>query len=184
MLPSDLKIDSFKSYPSEARKIATDNLASLRQLPLSFLPGMLREIIEYDYKFPAERRSLDKEVANLRSLSPDQLKRWFQAFAQIKLSQNLQRFDWVNFPAQFVEQLSPHLWTTHKLDAFRGAAIVYADKLRATVPPEPPLPLSRLGIAVIGQGVAEYHEALFRRLRPQGAYFTKIKPENGLPQLL
>jgi len=184
MQPSDLKADSFKSYPPEAHKLAVDNLAALRQLPLSFLPGMLREIIEYDYKFPAERRSLDKEIANLRSLAREQLPQWFQAFAQIKLSQNLERFDWVNSPAQFVEQLSSHLWTTHQLDAYRSAAIDYAEKLRDAVPPDAPPPIGRLGIAVIGQGVAEYKEALFRKLRPHGAYFTRVKPENGLPQLL
>jgi len=184
MLPSDLKADSFKAYAPEARKLAVDNLAALRQLPLSFLPGMLREIIEYDYKFPAERRALDKEIANLRALSREQLQQWFQAFVQIKLAQNLERFDWVNSPAQFVEQLSSHLWTTHQLDAFRTAAIAYADRLRATVPQDPPPPISRLGIAVVGQGVSEYKEALFRKLRPHGAYFTKINPENGLPQLL
>jgi len=184
MQPTDLKADSFKTYAPEARKLAVDNLAALRQLPLSFLPGMLREVIEYDYKFPAERRALDKEIANLRSLSREQLQQWFQAFAQIKLSQNLERFDWVNSPAQFVEQLSSHLWTTHQLDAYRSAAIDYAEKLRAAGPPDAPPPIGRLGIAVIGQGVSEYKEALFRKLRPHGAYFTKVKPENGLPQLL
>jgi hypothetical protein len=184
MQPTDLKADSFKTYAPEARKLAVDNLAVLRQLPLSFLPGMLREVIEYDYKFPAERRALDKEIANLRSLSREQLQQWFQAFAQIKLSQNLERFDWVNSPAQFVEQLSSHLWTTHQLDAYRSAAIDYAEKLRAAAPPDAPPPIGRLGIAVIGQGVSEYKEALFRKLRPHGAYFTKVKPENGLPQLL
>ncbi len=184
MLPSDLKSESFKSYAPEARKLAVENLTALRQLPLSFLPGMLREVIEYDYKFPTERRSLDKEIVNLRSLSHEQLQQWFQSFAQIKLSQNLERFDWVNSPAQFVEQLSSHLWTTHQLDTFRTAAIDYADKLRVAVPPDPPPPIGRLGIAVVGQGVSEYQEALFRKLRPHGAYFTKIKPGNGLPQLL
>jgi hypothetical protein len=184
MQPSDLKADSFKSYAPEARKLAVDNLAALRQLPLSFLPGMLREVIEYDYKFPAERRLLDKEITNLRSLSHEQMQQWFQAFAQIKLSQNLERFDWVNSPAQFVEQLSSHLWTTHQLDAYRIAAINYADKLQAAVSPDAPPPIGRLGIAVIGQGVSEYKEALFRKLRPHGAYFTRVKPDNGLQQLL
>ena len=149
MLPSDLKADSFKAYAPEARKLAVDNLAALRQLPLSFLPGMLREIIEYDYKFPAERRALDKEIANLRALSREQLQQWFQAFVQIKLAQNLERFDWVNSPAQFVEQLSSHLWTTHQLDAFRTAAIAYADRLRATVPQDPPPPISTSGADVV-----------------------------------
>jgi hypothetical protein len=184
MLPSDLKSESFKNYAPEARKLATENLDSLRRLPLAFLPGMLREVIEYDYKFPAERRSLDKEIANLHSLSPDQSRDWFQAFAQIKLSAALEKFDWVNSPGQFVEQLSAHLWATHQLDAFRSAAIAYADKLRAALPPDPPLAMPRLGISVIGKDVAEYKEPLFRRMRSQGSYFTKIDPNEGLAQLL
>jgi hypothetical protein len=184
MLPSQLKSENFKSYAPEGRKLATENLESLRRLPLSFLPGMLREVIEYDYKFPAERRSLDKELANLRSLSREQALEWFQAFAQIKLSPALEHLDWVNSPAQFVEQLSSHLWTTHQLDAFRNAAIAYADRLRAAVPPDPPPAMARLGISVIGQGVAEYNEPLFRRMRTQGSYFSKIDPKDGLSQLL
>ena len=184
MLPAELKLESFKNYAPEARKLATQNLDSLRRLPLAFLPGMLREVIEYDYKFPAERRSLDKELANLRSLSLEQSQQWFQSFAQITISPALEKFDWVNSPAQFVERLSSHLWTTRQLDAFRTAAIAYADRLRAAVPPDPPPPIARLGITVIGQGVAEYNEPLFRRMRSQGAYFSKIDPQNGLAHLL
>ncbi len=184
MLPIDLKPEQFNGYPPEAKKLVLDNLRALQRLPLSFLPGLLREVIEYDFKFPAERRSLDKELANLRSLSPELAQQWFQAFAQIRMSSNLEHFDWVNSPAQFVEQLSAHLWTTHQLDAFRTAAIAYAERLRAAVPPEPPPPVPRLGISVIGQGMAEHNEPLFRKLRAQGVYFSRIKPENGLPKLL
>src|SRR5262249_37829872 len=77
-----------------------------------------------------------------------------------------------------------HLWTTHQLDAFRIAALAYADKLHTALPPDPPPPIARLGIAVVGQGVTEYREALFRKLRPHGAYFAKIKPDDGLQHLL
>ncbi len=38
----------------------------------------------------------------------------------------------------------------------------------------------RLGIAVIGQGVTTYDAPLFRNLRPHGAYFARVKPDNGL----
>ena len=44
--------------------------------------------------------------------------------------------------------------------------------------------MPRLGISVIGQGVSAYDEPLFRKLRPQGAYFTSVNPENGLKMLL
>ncbi len=183
MLPSDLKPEQFNSYPPEARKLVTDYVAALQRLPLSFLPSLLREVIEYDFKFPAERRALEKELANLNSLSAEQIKDWLQGFAQIRLSSQLEHSDWVNAPGQFVEQLSSYLWTTHQLDAFRIAALAYADRLRSVVPPEKP-PVPRLGITIIGQGVAAHDEPLFRKLRAHGAYFRAVKPENGLELLL
>jgi len=183
MLPLDLKPEQFSGYPPEARKLVTEYLAALRRLPLSFLPSLLREVVDYDFKFPAERKALEKELANLSSLSAEQTKEWFQGFAAIRLSGALEQFDWVNAPAQFVEQLSSHLWTTHQLDAFRVAATAYAERLRAAVPPEAPA-MPRLGITVIGQGVDAYEEALFRKLRPHGAYFSRVQPENGMPLLL
>ena len=183
MLPSELKPEQFNGYPPEARKLVTGYVAALQRLPLSFLPSLLREVIEYDFKFPAERRALEKELANLNSLSSEQIKDWLQGFAQIRLSSQLENSDWVNAPGQFVEQLSSHLWTTHQLDAFRIAAVAYADRLRAVVPAEPP-PAPRLGITVIGQGVTAHDAPLFRKLRSHGAYFSGVKPENGLELLL
>src|SRR5579864_4029647 len=183
MLPRDLKPGQFAGYPPEARKIATNYLATLQQLPLSFVPSLLRELIDYDVKFPAERKAREKELAKLSSLSGEELKAWFDGFVQIRLSPQLEEFDWVRSPAQFVERLSAHLWTTHQLDAFRKASSEYWDRLRAAVPPEAP-PIPRLGITVIGQGVATYDDPLFRKLRPQGGYFAHVNPENGLQNLL
>jgi len=183
MLPRDLKVEQWASYPPQARALVVAHLDALRQLPLSFLPSLLREVIDYDYKFPAERAAIDRELANLSSLSPAQMTEWFHVFAQFSLSPKLESFDWINQPAQFVEQLSAYLWTTHQLDSFRQAAIVYGDRLQATRPPEA-IPVRRLGIAVIGQGVAAYDAPLFRNLRPHGAYFAHVKPDNGLQLLL
>ncbi|HXU16765.1 MAG TPA: hypothetical protein VN708_16650 [Terriglobales bacterium] len=183
MLPSELKPETFNSYPTDAKKLVTDYVAVLRELPLSFLSGVLREAIDYDYKFPAERRFLEKELANLSRLSASEREDWLEGFTKITLSTKLERFDWVNAPAQFVEQLSAHLWTTHQLDAFRMAATRYADRLHAAVPTEEPK-FPRLGITVIGEGVDNYEAPLFRKLRPHGAYFSRVAPENGLRILL
>ena len=183
MLPRDLKAEQFALYPPQARALVVAHLDALQQLPLSFLPSLLREVIDYDYKFPAERVAIDRELANLSSLSPAQMTEWFHAFAQFSLSPKLESFDWINQPAQFVEQLSAYLWTTHQLDGFRQAATVYGDRLRAAKPPEV-IPVRRLGIAVIGQGVTAYDAPLFRNLRPHGAYFAHVKPDNGLQLLL
>ena len=183
MLPRDLKAEQFASYPPEARKLVTQNLPALQRLPLVFLPSLLREVIEYDFKFPAERKAIDREVANFAHLSPDQISDWFGAFSRIELSSKLERFDWVNSPAQFVEQLSAHLWRTHQLDAFRLAATAYAGRLHAAAPPEPP-PIPRLGISIIGQGVEAYSAPVFRYLRPHGVYFKHVNPQDGLSILL
>jgi hypothetical protein len=183
MLPRDLRAEQFAGYPPQARTLVVAHLDALQQLPLSFLPSLLREVIDYDFKFPAERNALDRELANLSSLSPAQARDWFQAFSQFSLSSALEHFDWVNQPAQFVEQLSAYLWTTHQLDGFRKAATVYGDRLHAVVPADA-IPVRRLGVAVIGQGVTAYDAQLFRNLRPHGAYFARVKPDNGLELLL
>ena len=182
MLPRDLQPEHFAAYPPEARKLITAHLDVLRQLPLSFLPSLLREAIDYDYRFPAERLALDHELASLQSLSPEQVGLRFRAFAQVSLSSNLEQFDWINLPSQFVEQQTAYLWSTHQLDAFTKAATDYGDALHAA-PPEK-LPVPRLGIAVIGQGVASYDGKLFRNLRPHGTYFGRVKPDGGLDLLL
>jgi hypothetical protein len=183
MLPSELKPEQFSSYPPLAHKLATDNIATLRKLPLSFLPSLLREVIDYDFKFPAERHALDRELRNLASLSAAQWKEWLGGFENIQMSPALEKFDWVNSPAQFVEQLSSHLWTTHQQDAFRKAATDYGNRLHAAAPPENPA-APRLGIAIVGQGVAASDYPLFRRLRSHGAYYTRVNPEGGLQTLL
>ncbi len=183
MLPSDLKSEQFNGYPPEARKLVAGYVETLQRLPLTFVPSLLREVVDYDFKFPPERKAIEKELANLKSLSPEQAKEWFQGFAQIKQTPKLESVDWVNSPGLFVEQLSAHLWATHQLDAFRNAAMDYASRLQAVAPPEPP-PVPRLGIAVIGQGVDTHDEPLFRKLRAHGGYFSRVNPENGLETLL
>lgn len=183
MLPNELTAEHFSAYPSQARALAIENLAVLRDLPLSFLAGLLRQVIDYDYRFPAERRALERELTNLARLSATERAQWLQGFAGITLSLDLHRFDWVNSPSQFVEQLSAHLWATHQLDAFRVAATEYSDRLHRTVPVEAPV-VPRLGITIVGAGVDSYEAPLFRRLRPHGAYFTQVIPNNGLQVLM
>jgi hypothetical protein len=183
MLPSALTAAAFNTYPPQARKLAVEHLTLFQQLPIAFLPGLLRELIEYDDKFPVERTSLDSELTYLTTLSSAQIAATFQPFAQLSISPSLIASDWVNHPAQFVEQESAHLWSTHQLDAFRIAATHYGDTLRAAKPTTS-LPAPRLGIAVIGQGVTTAAEPLFRNLCPHGTYFTNITPDDGLTHLL
>ncbi len=183
MLPANLTIDSFAAYPPLSRGLVATHQSALRRIPLTFLPSLLREVIEYDYKFPAERASLEKELRYLSSLSIVELDRLFAPFSAIPLSEQLLKFDWINHPSQFLEQQSAYLWSTHQVDAFRKAATDYGDHLQSVLPPER-LAAQRLGISIIGQGVTTYDAPLFRYLRKHGTFFSHLKPANGLEMIL
>jgi hypothetical protein len=183
MQPSQLKPEDFSKYPPEAHRLVLAHLDAIQSLPLSFLPNLLREVIDYDYKFPAERSAIDNELAVISSLPAAERDVWFHDFAQITLTPALGRVDWVNQPARFGEQESAYLWTTHQQDAFTKAAIAYGARLQAAAPPVAP-PVRRLGIAIVGKGVTAYDQPLFRDLRKHGTYFDKLNPENGIQLLL
>ena len=183
MRPSRLTPAQFTAYPLEAQRLVAAHLELFRRMPLAFLPSLFRELIEYDYKFPAERVRINQELACLSALTPQQTTEWFLAFSQLRLSPSQENFDWVNHPLLFTEQFSAYLWSTHQMDAFRHAAATYGDRLRTALPANPLL-IQRLGIAVIGQGVASYDGVLFQNLRSHGTYFTRVDPDRGLDYLI
>ena len=183
MQPSQLKPEDFSQYPPEARELIVAHLDAIRQMPLSVAPILLKEAIDYDFKFPAERSAIDRELAAISSLPHVEFEDWFGGFQNITISSALASFDWVNRPARFVEQESAYLWTTDQQDAFREAAKDYGARLLAAAPPSMP-PVPRLGIAIVGQGVTAYDLPLFRNLRAQGTYFSKLNPQDGLQLLL
>ena len=184
MLPENLTPASFVRYPPHAKKIAIAHLALFQRLPLSFLPSLLRELIDYDLKFPAERASINRQLEYLSALTPQQLTESFQAFAAIRLTAEQTSIDWCSRPFYFTEQLSAYLWQTHQMMSFRGAATAYGERLQTAVAP-PPLPIPRLGIAVIGQGASPPAAVqLFRKLREHGTSFHNIDPEGGVQALL
>lgn len=178
MLPNELTAEQFKPYPPEARLLAVRELQLIRQLPLSYLPLLLREVIGYDWKFPAERKEIDDQFSYLGAMSPRLLAATMQTFAQIKLSPALSKIDWVNDPIRFSEEFSKHLWETHQMDAFRQASIAFIHGVHAARPPKP-LPLPRLGMVIIGQDVRTTNYPLFRKLRRRGTHFTNLLPANG-----
>jgi hypothetical protein len=183
MKPSNLNPETFAGYPPQARRLVVAHLEVLQQLPLSFLPNLLKEVIDYDFKFPAEQSAIEQELNVLSSLPSAARDNWFSSFAQITLAPSIERLDWVNQPAHFAEQESSHLWTTHQQDAFREAATAYGERLLKAAPPSEPA-VTRLGIAIIGQGVKSYDAPLFRNLRAHGTYFSNLKSENGLQLLV
>ncbi len=183
MLPTQLTADRFSTYPPQAKRVATEQLGLLQRLPLAFVPLLLRELVAYDWKFPIERRDLDGQFQWLSSLTPGQFRTTMTPFAQLRLSSEIESTDWVNSPAAFSEQLTAHLWATHQIEAFRKAAVDYVAAWNQAAPANS-LPTHRLAIAVIGRGVGASKYKLFRKLRVQGTYFTRIEHENGVGTLL
>jgi hypothetical protein len=183
MLPADLTADAFRGYPPQARQIAAEHVPLLRELPIGFVPLMLRELIAYDWKFPAERRELDQQFAYLESQPAGARQQLMAGFAKLRVAKELEQLDWVNAPVDFSEQLSSQLWATRQIDAFRAAATDYMQKVHAAAPPEP-LPMPRVGLVVLGQGAIKTKYPLFRKLRPHGIYFSNVRPENGVRVLL
>jgi hypothetical protein len=183
MTPAQLTAEHFASYPPLARQVATGGLEILRRLPLSFVPLLLREVIAYDWKFPAEREEVDAQFTYMSSLPQTQLREVMTGFERLTLSPELEHVDWVRSPGEFSERLSAHLWTTGQVAAFRSAAVDFLGTVRAAIPPPRPA-VPRLSIVVIGQGVAETRYRLFRKLRPRGMYFTQVDPQGGLKILI
>jgi hypothetical protein len=183
VLPAQLTAESFARYPAQAREVALGQLDRLRELPLAFVPLLLRELIVFDYKFPLERRDLDRQFKYFASLNPDEFRASLSAFSKLRLTAELEKTDWVDNPGVFSEQLTAHLWATHQIDAFRAAAIDYVGKATAAFPDEP-IPTHRLGIAVIGKGVTTTNYRLFRKLRPLGTSFTSVRADPGIAALL
>ena len=183
MLPTQLTPAQFDSYPPRARQLALSRIELLRELPLGFVPLLLQELREYDWKFPAEQKYLDRQFTYLASLSLGERRQVLGGFDELQLSAELGRFNWVKSPGVFSERLAAYLWASHQIDAFRKAAENYIRKLDASMPKES-LPAPRLGIVVMGQGVETNSYRLFRKLRPHGVYFNQVKRESGLQILL
>jgi hypothetical protein len=184
MLVPQIHSEQFSSYPPQAKHIATGNIALLQQLPLAFLPLLLREIIVYDWKFPAERDEIDRQIRYLGSLTADQLSGTMSSFARLKLSTDLEGMNWINAPERFSEKLSACLWATHQIDDFGRAAEEYIRVFNAAVP-EAPIPAPRLGIAVIAQEISRSSNyPLFRKLRRKGVYFGQVDAGSNYNLLL
>jgi hypothetical protein len=183
MTPLQLKLTDFASYSPGAGGVATANLELLRGLPLVFAGVLLREVIAYEWRFPAERRQIDGQLAVLTQLPAEELQKRMQGFRSLRLNSDMERNDWVLDPAGFMERLTAWLWSSGQMDNFRQSAEDYTSFLSRTLPvPSPKTP--RLGVVVVGQGTESANFSLFHKLRPNGVHLTGVKPENGLATIL
>src|SRR5215813_6010436 len=174
-MPLPIQVKHFKDYPPEARRVATSHIELLRKLPAAFTPLLLQQVRAYDWRFPAERRDIDRQLTFLESLSEADRHRLFTGFEQLQLPARLMDAKWAMAPVEFSEQLSNYLWSTRQIDVFHEASSTYLKAVFAAMPNQPPA-APRLGIAVIGKGVEWNSYPLFRKFRSHGTHFTNVNP--------
>lgn len=183
MQPRDLTAASFNSLPPEARALAVAHLELLRTLPLVFAPLLLREIAGYDWRLPAERAALERQISYLSATPGEERRMLLAGFGEITLPSDLAHENWVADPSGFTEKLTASLWSTHQIERFRGVAEAYQRALDAAVPtPRPRGP--RLAMVALGAGVPTAPATMFRKLQPFGVYFTAVAGADGWPALL
>ncbi len=183
MRPEALHAETFSRYPQQARVVVTENLPLLRRMPAVLLPLILRQLIDYDWLFPAEQHELMATFKWLGALAPNDFDALMAPFAAVPVPAELRDSDWVNQPGDFAQQLSAFLWSQHRIDDFHRAFYAYDQRREAAVSAETPI-TARYTFVVVGDGVKETSLSLYRRLRPHGTLFTAIDPAGGLQTLL
>lgn len=183
MLPENLRPEDFSNYPPQAASLAINHLPVFRRMPLSLLPSILRQVMNYDWQFPAEQRSLRRQLDYLESLTPEVFGSLMKPFISLRLDPTLEKVDWVNQPERYEEQFGAELWSSLQFDDYRKTVLEYEDTLSEAIEDEPPA-IPRFSLVVIGRGVDKSQIDLFNELRPHGVLFTNIKPEVGLRDLL
>ena len=183
MVPAELKAADLAGYPAEGRALATEHLPLLRELPFSYLVVLLRELIGFDWKLPAERERLTGQIAYLAVLEPVARGNMMRSFASVGLDDKLLRGAWASDPAASLELFTAWLWSSHQMDTFRQAAAEFASAMADAVPSRMPTQ-PRLGVVVVGQGASDAAFPLFRRLRPHGVFLQSVRPQRGLEILV
>ena len=183
MTPAQLSPTSFANYPPQARTFAVSQLPVLQSLPLVFAAILLREISTYDWRFPAERDALLRQLTFLGKLSVAKRYEFFTDLRAIAYPPELEATQWVDDPGAFIETFTASLWSTNNMNGFRAFATSYQRQIDNAVPA--PLPgVARLGIVVYDPGGPMILKPLFARLSRYGVTFTAIKQTDGWPALL
>jgi hypothetical protein len=183
MRPGDLRAESFATYPPQARALAVGHLDALKRMPLVLLVVVLRQVIQYDWSFPAERDQLQRQLQLLNRMDASTVNSLMADFAAIPLADELAKTDWVSHPQQLSERLTAYLWAQHLSDKYHAAVQAYQQYLQKALPQPAPI-TPRWTIVVIGRGSQQPQRPLFRHLSPYGTVFTKLDPKDALETLV
>lgn len=156
----------------------------LQGLPVSLAAVLMQQISRADRLFPAERRELDRTLKSLVPPRSQTAAETIDAFARLRLSPELQRFDWHSDPAGFVDRMTAELWSTGQIGTFRDAAKLLVPSGPATESETPNL-MPRFVVIVFDRRLSATAETpiLFRMLRPYGTFFPNAGDDSGMKNL-
>lgn len=165
-------------YPPEGREVAISHLAALREMPTSLLPVFLADLMEYDWKFPAEQREIVARLEFVRANSSS-----LAGFRSIRIPASLDNSDSLKDPQRFLANITGYLWSSLQMDAYRKAAdrfmMLYAAYVKPAQPARP-----RLVIICIGREAGAPAYPLFHKLRGSGQIWTSVRSEGAAGALL
>jgi len=179
MRPSPLDRNSFSAYPPQGRAIALAHLRALQQTPVPLLAVILRDLRDYDWKFPVEQQEIAKRVEFLQA-NPSAV----ASFARITLPPALEQRNCADQPMQVLAELTAYLWSSLQMDQYRLAAAEFVQSFNATLKPSP-LAAPRLVVVLIGRDVQQAEPvALFQKLRPYGQVRTGVTTSGAAEAIL
>ena len=170
--------NSFSGYLPQGREIALSHLAALQHAPLPLLAVILRDLREYDWRFPIEQEEIARRIEFLQT-NPTS----FAAFDRISLPPELESRNYAEEPQQFLAELTAYLWSSLQMDQYRQAAAEFVKSFNATVKPTP-LAAPRLVVVIVGRDVQQAGHALFQKLRAHGQIRTSISTSGAAEAIL
>src|SRR5579875_1168406 len=105
-----LREQDFAKYPPEAKQVAIRHVDLLEQLPVAFAVVFLRQMIDYDWRFPAERAEVDDQLRYLGAMSPATLQATMAGFASLTAASAIVSEHWWTDPIAYTEKLTAQLW--------------------------------------------------------------------------
>ena len=178
MKPAELTGSSFTQYPPIARQFALEHLELLRRLPLAVCPSFLQQIRDLDTRFPAEREELRWQCDSLQRLPAEKFTALTTFLSRITLPESLQRANWVQHPADFINDLTAHLWSSGQLDSFRAGSHAFfaAIPLRENT-------ADRLVVVLLGREATTPTRSVLRKLSQRGVVLSALSQETAFRDL-
>lgn len=154
------------------RSYAETVLPELRELPPPLAALLLQQANRYEVMFPRERRELDETLVRLRLPRSAAAEQALAGFRKLRVPPEVRLPNWEAEPAAYAETFTAAMWSSSQIAAFRAAA---QQVLPAESADDSKVPRAIVIVFDSAMRSAEASPQLFRRLRPAGTLYTRVK---------